>query len=88
MHKGLMNHYKSITVVAYTLSSVDTNTIRPADLNSIVSNKIFRNKDGEQIKDDIELLEVQSIYAKKLAAANEIEYKHHSEEHEEHGEHE
>ena len=73
-YKQIMSENTKVVVIGYVLSSIDVREITRADLNEIVANKAFYDKDDKRITNDMELLKVQTEYAEQLAKANGIEY--------------
>ena len=73
-YKQIMSKNTKVVVIGYALSSIDVQKITRADLNEIVGNKAFYDKDHIRITDEMELLKVQTEYAEQLAKANGIEY--------------
>lgn len=71
-YKQIMSENTKVVVIGYALSSIDVKKITRADLNEIVGNKAFYDKDHKRITNHTELLKVQTEYAEQLAKANGI----------------
>lgn len=67
-----MSENTKVVVIGYALSSIDVKKITRADLNEIVGNKAFYDKDHKRITNHKELVKVQTEYAEQLANANGI----------------
>ena len=73
-YKQIMSKNTKVVVIGYALSSIDVQKITRADLNEIVGNKVFYDKNHKRITNDVELLKIQREYADQLAKANQIKY--------------